>query len=443
MDRRTLLALGPLVALLATDALAANAESAGTALTNAAPAEKPPLFADDVQFWYETQRAFGAAEYGGSLFGEVLAVASSIKPGDYDSWYDAWNTAADRIAKQAADQLARNHRISARDSFLRATTYYQSSEFFLHGNPGDSRIERAYRLSTDCYKQGARLYDPLIESIEIPYEQTRLPGYFHHADTTGRPRPTLIMHTGFDGSAEEMHVSGARAAVERGYNVLAFDGPGQYGPLHREGLVFRPDWEKVVTPVVDFALKQPGVDPRRIALLGISLGGYLAPRAAAFEHRLAALIANDGVYDFGAPFRKAVPADQWETFEKALKSEAAPRIDQMLEAQLKASPTARWSFAHGMWATGTKSPRAFLARALDYNLREGVAEAIKCPTLVCDAESDLFFKGQPQALYDHLTCRKTMVRFTAEEGAGAHCEVGASRLAFARMFDWLDETLAA
>jgi dienelactone hydrolase len=442
MDRRTLLALGPLAPLFASDALAEDAQPTDAAPTNAAATERPPLFADDAQFWYETQRAFGAAEYGGSLFGEVLTVASRIKPGDYESWYDAWYTVADRVAKEAADQLARNHRVSARDSFLRATSYYQASEFFLHGNPRDPRISRAYRLSTDCYKQCAKLYDPSIESVEIPYEHTTLPGYFHHADTADRPRPTLIMHTGFDGSAEEMHVSGARAAVERGYNVLAFDGPGQYGPLHREGLVFRPDWEKVVRPVVDFALKQPDVDPKRIALMGISLGGVLAPRAAAFEHRLAALIANDGVYDFAAPFRKDVPADQWEMFEKALKSDKAPRIDRMLEAQMKASPTARWSFSHGMWATGAESPRAFAAKALDYNLKNGVAEKIKCPTLVCDAESDLFFKGEPQALYDHLTCRKTMMHFTAAEGAGAHCEVGASRLALARMFDWLDETLA-
>ncbi|MFK5151135.1 dipeptidyl aminopeptidase, partial [Klebsiella pneumoniae] len=89
-----------------------------------------------------------------------------------------------------------------------------------------------------------------IKHVEIPYENTTLPGYLHLVDDSGRPRPTLIMHTGFDGSVEEMHFSGARAGVERGYNVLAFDGPGQYGPLHREGLVFRPDWEKVITPVV-------------------------------------------------------------------------------------------------------------------------------------------------------------------------------------------------
>ena len=400
------------------------------------------MFADDAQFWFETQRAFGAAEYGGSLFGEVLAVAARIAPGNYDSWYDAWNEFADRLAKDAADQLSRKHRVSARDSLLRATSYYQASEFFLHGNPADPRIARAYRLSVDCYKQCAGLHDPLIEAVEIPYEKTTLPGYFHRADKAQGPRPTLIMHTGFDGSAEEMHVSGARAAIERGYNVLAFDGPGQYGPLHRDGLVFRPDWEKVVTPVVDFALTQPNVDPRRIALMGISMGGVLAPRAAAFEKRLAALVANDGIYDFAAAFRSAIPPEKWDLFVTALKAEQAPRIDAMLEAQMKASPTARWSYSHGMWATGAKSPRAFVAKMLDYNLKDGIAEQISCPTLVCDAEDDLFLKGQPQALYDHLTCRKTMVRFTTAEGAGAHCQVGASRLAFARIFDWLDETLA-
>jgi dienelactone hydrolase len=114
---------------------------------------------------------------------------------------------------------------------------------------------------------------------------TTLPGYFHRVDHSDRKRPLLIIHSGFDGSAQEVHVDGARAAVERGYNVLAFDGPGQFGPLHREGLTFRPDWERVVTPVVDFASKLPGVNPKRIALMGISLGGELAPRAAAFDNR--------------------------------------------------------------------------------------------------------------------------------------------------------------
>jgi hypothetical protein len=108
---------------------------------------------------------------------------------------------------------------------------------------------------------------------------------------------------------------------------------------------------------------------------------------------------------------------------------------------MKTRATARWAFSHGMFAMGAPTPRAYLAKCLAYNLRDGVAEAIACPTLVCDAEGDLFFKGQPQELHDHLTCRKTLMRFTEEEGAGAHCQAGAGRLAFARIYDWLDETL--
>ncbi|THD74368.1 MAG: alpha/beta hydrolase [Phenylobacterium sp.] len=440
MNRRALLAFSLPLALAAGAAQAAEPASGG-----ATPASAPtPLFPDDAQFWFETQRMFGADEYGAAAFGEVMAVSTRIKGGDYDSWYAAWNEAADRTAHEGEAQLARGHRISARDSLLRASNYYRSSEFFLHANPKDPRIGRAYRRSVDTYKASAALFDPPIEPVEIPYEHTTLPGYLHRVDRSGRRRPTIIMHTGFDGSAEEMHTQGARAAVERGYNALVFDGPGQFGPLHREGLPFRPDWEKVVTPVVDFALRQRGVDPRRLALMGASMGGELAPRAAAFEPRLAACIANDGLYDYGAPYLAAVPAAQRPAFLAMVNApDGRSPLDGILGGMMKASPTARWSFEHGMWAFGVSSPRAYLKAAMAYNLKGGVAEKIRCPTLVCDAEGDLFFRGQPQLLYDHLTCKKTLMRFTEAEGAGAHCQVGATRLAFGRIFDWLDETLAA
>jgi pimeloyl-ACP methyl ester carboxylesterase len=403
---------------------------------------KPLLFPDDPQFWFETLRVIAADEYGGGLVGEVLAIASRIKPGDYDSWFEAWNAAADTVAKEADDRLSRGHEVSARDGYLRASNYYRSSEFFLHANPRDSRIARAYRRSVDCYKASAALFDPPIEPVEIPYEGATLPGYFHRADLTSRPRTTVIMHSGFDGSAEEMHFGGARAATERGYNALTFDGPGQFGPLHREGLTFRPDWEKVVTPVVDFALKEPGVDPKRVALMGVSLGGLLAPRAAAFEKRIAAVIANDGLYDYAAAQLSRAPPGERERIMDMLTADSAPELDQALDQAMKTHPSARWAFAHGMYAMGAPTPRAYLAASLAYNLRNGVAESITCPTLVCEAESDLFFQGQPQELYDHLTCPKTLVRFTDDEGAGAHCQVGAGRLAFARIYDWLEETLA-
>jgi alpha-beta hydrolase superfamily lysophospholipase len=124
-----------------------------------------------------------------------------------------------------------------------------------------------------------------------------------------------------------------------------------------------------------------------------------------------------------------------------LTTPSAPQLDARLDQMMKANSVARWAFTQGMYSMGVKTPREYLAAAQAYHLRDGIAEKIKCPTLVCDAEKDLFFKGQAQQLYDHLTCPKTMLKFTDAEGAGAHCEVGASRLAYARIYDWLDETL--
>ncbi|MFD4908978.1 alpha/beta fold hydrolase [Kitasatospora purpeofusca] len=173
------------------------------------------------------------------------------------------------------------------------------------------------------------------------------------------------------------------------------------GPRHREGLVFRPDWENVVTPVVDFAERLPDVDSGRIALLGISMGGILAPRAAAFEHRLAALVAVDGLYDLGETSVRNIPGPGRR--RSGCCARRPPR---------NSTPRSRRSWRR------TRSPAGR-------------------STTACT------FKGQPEQLFDHLTCPRTLMVFTAEEGAGAHCHPGAMRLTQARIYDWLDETLAA
>ncbi|MGW4474349.1 alpha/beta hydrolase family protein [Nonomuraea sp. NPDC004354] len=385
---------------------------------------RPIVFEKDETFWYETLRMFGHIAYGGADFGEVLVTAQRIVEGDYDSWHDEWRATADRVAAEAG----RSRGISARDGFLRASNYYRSAEFFLHGDPADERIASAYERAVECFRKAL----PEVAPVEIPYEGTTLPGYYYDAGA-GR---TVVMHNGFDGSAEEMHFVAAAALFERGFNVLAFDGPGQPGPMHRQGLVFRPDWENVVGPVLDFLqhdLRAGGP----VGLLGNSLGGMLAPRAAAFEPRIKALVALDGVYDMGAKATEHFGGDR----ELARSMLAGPEADAALERLMATDPGVRWACTHGMWVTGAGSPREYTATLFDYHLRDGIAERITCPTLVCAAQDDHFFRGQPEQLFEHLTCDKTFLEFTEEEGGDAHCQAGAQRLAMSRIGTWLEEVL--
>jgi dienelactone hydrolase len=185
--------------------------------------------------------------------------------------------------------------------------------------------------------------------------------------------------------------------------VLVFDGPGQFTSVHRQGLHFRGDWEHVVTPVIDYLPTRKDVDPKRIALHGLSLGGYLAPRAAAFEHRLAACIADDGVYDYGIAQLNGVPADKLDAVVAALSAPSAPELDAMLEKAMATNSVAQWAFTHGMYSFGKDTPRAYLAATQSFHLKDGIAEQIQCPTLVCVAEKDLFFQGQADQLMEHLT----------------------------------------
>ena len=413
---------------------------------------EPILFPDDTSFWYETLRVLGHTAYGGADIGEVVTTAQRITAGDYESWHDEWLATADRVAQEAEKMLVAGHGISARDGLMRANNYYRSAEFYLHGNPDDPRIDHAYTRARECFVRATALFDPPIEPVEIPYADTVLHGYFYPAETRMDPadpavgrgmntalRPTLIMHSGFDGTCEELHWFGAAAGQERGYHVVTFDGPGQPAARRHDGLVFRPDWEHVVTPVLDWVLARPGVDPSRVGLLGLSMGGLLAPRAAAFEHRLAACVAMDGVYDLGITVTGNMPGERADA-EAALRADSAPDLDAMIDQLMAANPNIRWAATHGQYVMGVDSPRAFFASYLDYTLSDGIAEQIGCPTLVCDAATDIFFDGQPRLLFDHLTCEKTLLEFTASEGAGAHCQTGAQRLAFGRIYDWLDDT---
>jgi dienelactone hydrolase len=157
----------------------------------------------------------------------------------------------------------------------------------------------------------------------------------------------------------------------------------------RECPLIRLDWEHVVTPVVNYMLTHPEANPDRLILEGRSLGGYLAPRAAAFEHRLAACIAVDGLCSF-------LPAEYIKGLE---------RSEEHIEQEMQQSLNRRWALSQEMWTMQAHSLLDCIQKMAQYT-RVEVAEDITCPILVCNAASDHFFAGQPQKLYDALTARK-------------------------------------
>ena len=413
--------------------------------SGATPSHQPPpaptknfkiLFADPL-YDFQLQRALGYTLSGGADINECLYTARDIKAGDDESWYAAWRATGGRIYAIGEKCSAKGHRVSARQAFLRASNYFRTAEFFLHRHPRDPRILKTWGLSRQAFRRAAALMDHPVEVIKIPYEGTTLPGYFCRPDASPKPRKTIILQTGFDGTGEELYLEVAFFALKRGYNVLIFEGPGQGGALREQHLYFRPDWEKVVTPVVNYALTRPEIDPKRLTLWGISMGGYLAPRAAAFEPRLAALIANTGIYDAAANKSQGKkPGDRLT--RKELEQEPE-KINQAIRRIMQGSTLMRWYINQGMFAFGKKSPGAFLLALQDYNLK-GVAPRIKCPTLVVDNEGDLFLHGQARRLYDALTCPKTYILFTRRDMAASHCQMGALAISNQRILDWLDQT---
>lgn len=394
------------------------------------------LMADDL-FDAQAVRAMAHSVYGGADVGECVTTAARITKTDGALWFEEWFATAERVRAIAEASAAAGDETSAREAYLRASNYYRTAGIFLMGAPVDERLVRSHHLQTETFRRAAALMPLAPEVLEIPYEGTTLPGYFFCCSSDGAPRPTVIAVDGYDGTVEELYFSTVVAALARGYNVLIFDGPGQGSMIVDRGIPFRPDWEAVVTPVVDYALSRPDVDPARIALVGWSFGGYLAPRAAAAEHRIAACISDCGPYDLYDATVSRIP----NFLAAAIPSGKGMRY-RMLRRVLNsvmAQPSAGWALRRNLWVHDVDNPLDFIRLARDYTLK-GRESQITCPTFVSAAETD-DLSARAHILFDALTCTKEYSWFTAAEGAAAHCEMTARALFNQRAFDWLGGVL--
>ena len=391
----------------------------------------------DSLFEAQWLRTASHSSSGGAEIGECFAAARQIREPDPESWFTAWSRLGESVLTEAETSRTKGHGVSALSAYLRASNYFRAAYTFLIGAPVEPRVVDTYRRHRAAFESAAVLMRPPVERIAIPYAGTSLHGYLFRAAGDHAPRPTLIVNGGYDSTAEESYFFSGAAAVARGYTCIVFDGPGQGAARIEDGLVSRPDWEAVIGPVVDFAVARPEVDASKIALMGISFGGYLAPRAASGEPRLAACIADPGEFSLLEEFKSRMPALIAREIPDG-KPAVLALLNLILSRRMRHT-TAGWGLRRGLWVHGVKSPLEYVKLTQDYTL-EGRVEHIRCPTLICSAEND-DIGVTARKLYDALSCEKSFIAFTAPEGAGEHCEVGARSLFNQRAFDWLGAVL--
>ena len=429
IDRRSFLTIGA-----SATAAAAQTPPPPTAAEERA---KPASPFTDPDFGFTALIALGGAYYRGGDPGKLLAIVSRIKTGDFESAYQAYHDAGVEARTQAEQAAAKRHNVSAREAHLWAASYFSAALRFLDGTKDPDRMLACWQEYNACWSAAAALFDPPVERLEIPYEGSALTAWFLRADTSRRRRPLVILNTGADGLEKSMYVLGGAGALARGYNCLILNGPGQGDSLWVRQLYFRPDWEKVITPVVDAMLRHREVDPQRIALVGVSQGGYWVPRALAFEHRIAAGVADPGVWDVSDPWLRNLPKFVRDMLDAGKKAD----FDQMIRMGTASNPRAKAMLRFRMRPFGMTSYYDAFHAVRDYNLTE-VAARIRCPMLIADPESEQFFPGQARKLYDALQCPKQIVHFTRDQGADQHCEVAAPGYRDYCIYNLLDETLA-
>ena len=376
-------------------------------------------------------QAAGAAEYG-----ECMDTMSRIKNNNFDSWITQWAATAERVADFAQREQRLANRVSARDAFLRAANYYRMAVFY--ASYTDARHTGLWQRSKECFHEMIGLMDTPIECLDVDFENARMPAYF--VSGGDGPRPTLIALGGFDSTMEELYCWIGAAAPAHGWNCLMFEGPGQWGALKANpGLTFRPDYEQPVGAVVDYLTSRADVDSSMLAIIGYSMGGYLATRGA-LDQRIRACIPNSLVVDCGAAARAGMKG--------LVKHEAF--MDAAFKLLIRVNTPVRWGFQHSEWTLGIRNAHEWVQVYQPYSIRD-LTDRYQHPMLFLFSEDDIHDAAAPSAdiivdMLDFmlaLKCDRYIRLFTRTEGASSHCQMGGLSYAQAAIFDWLNHVFLA
>ena len=387
------------------------------------------FFADQT-YHFQTLRVLNDIVADGADMSEVLETIKHIRSGDAQGWFQAWWATGDRVTRFAA---ATTDRIAKGRALLRAHNYYRTAEFFLP--PDDAKRSASATKNIQSFYAGLDLLGVAHQRLKVPYGEGHHLEAVYYPDAEGGPRrPLIVLGGGFDSTLEELYFVLVKDAHEHGYAVLTYDGPGQGTALRDQGLTFTHEWEKPTTVVVDTFLASHA-RPDKMVLVGMSMGGYLAPRAAAFDERFDGVVAYDVFFDAGAIARRYVPAVAFWLRDHGF----AAVVDMVVQVEASLSPSFAWAINNGAWTLGTKNPLDTVTELQKYTLA-AVAQRIKGDVLILAGAEDHFVPIEQVAQFEKaLTAARSVTTkvYDRASGGAEHCQLGAQTLWHADFFDWM------
>jgi esterase/lipase len=363
------------------------------------------MFGSEMQSW------------GAAALGEIDQIGRRLRgrEGDNDAWFAEWRAMAERMERTADEHAAQGRNLTAGMYYLHASTYFFVADRYC--KPGEAKIE-TYTRCARCFGEGIKRRWKNIERVEVPYEGKQLPAYFVKSPHADGRAPTAVMFDGLDSAKEVNTLFAGVELANRGVHTMVIDGPGQGESLRLRGIHARYDYEVAGTAAYDYVVTRDDVDPKRVAVGGLSMGGYYAPRVAAFEKRYAACIAWGAHYDYYGV---------WLKRRKVLESGGT-----RLSAPGFQLP----------WVLGVNNMDEAMEKLKQFTL-EGVAQKITCPLLVVHGENDSIVPAPiARQLYDAVSSSvKTLKIFTAEEGGSEHCQGDNRQVGANFVADWIAEHL--
>lgn len=376
-------------------------------------------FSSQVMMDALAKHLLGCAPYKMTDIGEVMETYCQLEDDKEETWISKWADLATRIQGQAKEKEQLGYSISAAELYLRAATYWRTS-LICFNQPEDERTKSYTINATQCYEDYLRISGYPGVTVDIPYEDTTLPGHFYRSPVAKDKAPLMILVPGRDTWAEDTRWL-YDGLLKRGIHCLCFDGPGQGAPLRVNKLSFRPDFENVMTPVIDYALKSfDCIDEKRIGAIGFSFGAFLLPRACAFDKRIKVCITDTGNIAWGTHFANI--------FEKVMKLPAVARPKMVYNLMDD------YAWKHGV-------SRDEIIEELKKYDNTDIMNLITCKTLVLDGTAEIN-KGSAKVFYDALTsCEKEYKCFDTESTAQHHAQMGGYQVGSEFIADWVVDHL--